>query len=92
MDEKAKEEMMKKWKELGLDKDMVDEHVMWGAKKIMFGIAKVKHSLKEKGMEEAKVKEVLKKMLDMAIESDMKMDWKEKHGMHGWHGKEKEEE
>ena len=81
MDEKMKEKMMDELKELGIEEKMVDEHLMMGAKKMMFGMMKVIWSLKEHGVSDEKAKEILKKMTDRSLEMDMseKMgEWKEK--------------
>lgn len=82
MDEKMKDEMMAEWEKLGLTKDQIDDHVLWGGKKVMFGIAKVKWALKEKGVDDAKAKDMLKKMTTMVIDSDVKMDMDMKKDWH----------
>ena len=89
MDEKMKDQMMDELKKIGIDEEMVDEHLLWGTKKMMFGMGKVMWSLKESGVKEDKAKEILKKMVDRMMEMDTseKMDeWMEhkdhKHG-HG---------
>jgi hypothetical protein len=89
MDPKKKEKMMKKLEELGIDKEMVDERLMWGAKEMMFGMMKVVWSLKENGMSDEQIKEVIQKMMTKMSEMDMseKMEkmkehhehWKENH-------------
>jgi hypothetical protein len=80
MDPKMKEEMVENMKKLGIDEDMVDDNIIWGAKKMMYGMAKVMWSLKESGIEEEKAKEILKKMTNMMMEKDM-MDKMDKMGM-----------
>ena len=76
LDPKIKEEMVENMKKLGIDENMVDDTIIWGAKKIMYGMAKVMRSLKESGVEGEKAKEILKKMTDMMMEKNMmdKMD------------------
>lgn len=71
MDPKMKEKMMAAAKKLGLDESMVDEHMMWAAKKMMFGLGKMMWMMKEKGMDKEKSKEIMKKMVDMMLEKDM---------------------
>jgi len=71
MDEEKKTKMMEELEKMGITKDMVDERLMWGAKKMMFGMMKVRWSLKENGMDEEKAKETVKKMVDKMMEMDM---------------------
>jgi hypothetical protein len=84
MDEKMKGQMMEELTKIGISEDMVDDHLIWGATKMMMGMGKVMWSLKESGVDDAKAKEMLKKMTDRMMEMDMsaKMDdWKDhKHG------------
>ena len=80
LDPKMKEEMIENMKKLGLDESRVDDNIIWGAKKMMYGMAKVMWSLKESGVEGEKAKEILKKMIDMMMEKDM-MDKMDKMGI-----------
>jgi len=85
MDEKMKEQMMKKFEKLGIKKDMVDDNVMWGSKKLMFGVAKVMRGLKAGGMDENEAREKVKMMVEKMTDPEMmkqseemlsKEDWK----------------
>ena len=80
LDPKMKEEMIENMKKIGIDEKMVDDTMIWGAKKMMYGMVKVMWSLKESGIEGEKAKEILKKMADMMMKKDM-TDKMEKMGM-----------
>jgi hypothetical protein len=71
LDPKMKEEMIENMKKLGLDESRVDDNIIWGAKKMMYGMAKVMWSLKESGIEGEKAKKILKKIADMMMKKDM---------------------
>ena len=86
MDEKMKEQMMDELEKLGIDKDMVDDNVIQGSKKLMFGAAKVMRGLKAGGMDEDDAREKVKMMVEKMTEPEMmkkieemldkKDDWK----------------
>ena len=88
IDTKMKEKMIEEMKKIDLDENMIDDKLVWGAKKIMFGIAKVKWSLKENDIDDDKAKEILKKMVDMIIEKDMSEAIEKMHSH--WHDSEGE--
>lgn len=73
--EKMDKEKMEKWadkfKKMGISEDMVDEHLMWRYKKSFIKLMKLRLALSEKGMSEAKIKEVVDKMVDMVMEKDL---------------------
>lgn len=66
-----KKMMMEEFEKIGISKDMVDEHLMWGAMKMMRGMMKVRWSLKENDMDGDKAKETVKKMVDKMAAMDM---------------------
>lgn len=70
MDDKMKEEMMAELEKLGVSKDKVDDYMVWGVKKLMLGVMKIKWSLKENGIEGKEAEEILKKIVDRAVSMD----------------------
>ncbi len=72
MDEEKMNKMMDELKKLGIDKDMIDDHTMLAAKKITFGIMKLRWMMDEKGVDKAKTKKVIQMLVDKAMEKDLK--------------------
>lgn len=72
MDEKMKEMMTEELEKLGISKDQVDDYMIWGVKKLMLGVMKVKWSLKENGIKgdeaDKKLKEIVDKIVGMDAE------------------------
>jgi hypothetical protein len=86
MDEKFKEKIIEKLEEMGIDKEMINEHSLWAAKKMMFGIGKMMWIMKENGVPEEEAKEKIKKLVNKIIDSkkfsemeEMKEHWHEHH-------------
>jgi len=81
MDKAMMDEMSEAMEKVGLKADMMDEDMMWGAKKMMFGVAKVKWALKEKGLKDSQIEEAMMKMMKMMMKKDMsgKMEHMHEH-------------
>ena len=80
MSEEKKEKLTAKLKELGIDEDKIDERLMWTYKKVSFGLMKLRLVLDDKGIDEAKSKEIIDKLVDKAKEKDLAKirEWHEK--------------
>ncbi|MCX6809286.1 MAG: hypothetical protein NTZ65_00820 [Candidatus Berkelbacteria bacterium] len=70
LDSKAKEMMTSELGKLGIKKDQVDDYMIWGVKKLMLGVMKIKWSLKENGIEGKTADEQLKKIVDKVVKMD----------------------
>lgn len=91
MDDKMKEGMMEELEKLGVPKDKVDDYMIWGVKKLMLGVMKIKWSLKENGVEGKDADEQLKKIVDKVVSMDAdtlhEMMHKGDEGCCGWKDK-----
>ena len=92
MDEKMKDTVIKELEKLGFEKDQIDDYLIWGAKKLMLGVMKIKWSMMENGIEGAEADEKLKKIVDKVISIDAKHLHEMMHKDHDkdWSKKEKE--
>jgi len=81
MDDEKKAKLTAKLADLGIDEKLIDEHLMHTFKKASFKLAKLRLILNEKGVDEAKIKEILDKLVDHAMNKDLvKMkEWMEEH-------------
>lgn len=81
MSEEKKEKLTAKLKELGIDESAIDEKLMWSYKKVSFGLMKLRLVLDDKGIDEAKSKEIIDKLVAKAKEKDLVevREWHEKH-------------
>jgi hypothetical protein len=81
MTEEKKEKLTEKLKELGIDESSIDERLMWGFTKASFGLMKLRLVLDDKGVDEAKSKEIIDKLVDKATNKDLAKlrEWHEKH-------------
>lgn len=71
MDDEKKAKITAKLAELGIDEKMVDEHLMHIFKKASFKLAKLRLVLNDKGVDDAKVKELFDKLVDKAMKKDL---------------------
>lgn len=69
-----------KLKELGVDESMIDDRLMWSVKKASFGLMKLRLVLSDKGVDDAKSREVIDKLVDEASKKDLTevKEWYEK--------------
>ena len=81
MSEEKKEKLTAKLKELGMDEDKIDERLMWIYKKVSFGLMKLRLVLDDKGIDEAKSREIIDKLVDKVANKDLSKirEWHEKH-------------
>lgn len=82
MDDEMKDKVMAGLEDLGIDKDKIDDRLVWGAKKVMIGLMKMRWSLKDSGMDAEEVDEVLKKAVDKMLDKDMLDQMEEMHQDH----------
>jgi hypothetical protein len=80
MSEEKKEKLTAQLKELGIDENKIDERLMWSFKKVSFGLMKLRLVLDDKGLDEAKTKEIIDKLVDKATNKDLAKvrEWHEK--------------
>ena len=64
IDPKMREKMFKELEKLGIKKDQVDDYMIWGLKKLMLGVMKIRWSLEENGIKGKEADEKLKKIVD----------------------------
>lgn len=81
MDEEKKAKFSAKIKEMGIDEKIIDEHLIWKFKKLSHKLMRLRLMLDEKGVSDAKIKEILDKLVDKAMKKDLaKMkQWVEEH-------------
>ena len=81
MDDEKKKKMTEMLEELGIDEKIVDEHLMHVAKKVSFRLIKLRLMLDERGVDEAKAKEIIEKMVGMAMGKDLAKvkEWHKEH-------------
>lgn len=81
MTEEQKEKFTEKLKELGIDESSIDEKLMWSFKKFSFGLMKLRLVLDDKGIDEAKSREIIDRLVDKATDKDLAevREWHEKH-------------
>lgn len=86
MDKKLKEEMAKELEKLGIKKDETDDYMVWGVKKLMLGVMKIKWSLEENGVTGKEADNKLKSIVDkvMAMSSDELHQMMHKNGEDDW--------
>lgn len=58
-------------KAMGIDESVIDEQLMWTVKKASFKLMKLRLVLDEKGIKEAKAKEIIEKLVSGAMEKDL---------------------
>jgi hypothetical protein len=81
MSEEKKAKITEQLKELGIDESQIDERLMWTFKKVSFGLMKLRLVLDDKGIDEAKSREVIDKIVDKVKNKDLAKikEWHEKH-------------
>lgn len=81
MTEEKKAKLTEKLKEMGIDESIIDERLMWKFKKVSFGLMKLRLVLDEKGVDEAKTKEIIDKIVDKSMSKDLAKvkQWHEEH-------------
>ncbi|HTB48686.1 MAG TPA: hypothetical protein VK712_01240 [Verrucomicrobiae bacterium] len=81
MSEEKKEKLTAKLKELGIDENSIDDRLLWSVKKVSFGLVKLRLVLDDKGIDEAKSREIIDKLVDKAKNKDLAKvrEWHEKH-------------
>ena len=81
MDEKMKDMMVEELEKLGIEKDQIDDYMIWGVKKLMLGIMKIKWSLKESGIEADEADKKLKEIVDKieSMDADKLHEMMHKH-------------
>ena len=57
-----KEKVVEELEDLGIEKNKIDNYMIWGAKKMMIGIMKMKMSMKESGMDKDETEKMMKKL------------------------------
>lgn len=94
MDEKSKEMMVEELEKLGIEKDQIDDYMIWGVKKLMLGVMKIKWSFKENGIKGEEAEEQLNKIVDKvwAMDADELHEMMHKDCECDWEKKEKEKE
>jgi hypothetical protein len=70
MDDKMKEMMVEELEKLGIAKDQIDDYMIWGVKKLMLGVMKIKWSLKENGVKGGEADKKLKAIVDKVTSMD----------------------
>jgi hypothetical protein len=81
MSEEKKEKLTAKLKEMGIDESQIDERLMWSVKKVSFGLMKLRLVLDDKGIDEAKSREIVNTLVEKASNKDLAKlrEWHEKH-------------
>lgn len=81
MDKEKAEKMTEKLKEMGIDEKMIDEKLLWTYKKVFFKLMKLRLVLDEKGVDEAKTKDILEKMVAKVMKKDLAKikEWHKEH-------------
>ena len=81
MSEEKKEKLTAKLKELGIDESKIDERLLWAYKKTSFGLMKLRLVLDDIGVDEAKSREIIDKVVDKVASKDLAKirEWHEKH-------------
>ena len=81
MSEEKKEKLTAKLKELGIEESLIDERLMWSFKKVSFGLTKLRLVLDDKGVSEAKTKDIIDELVEKAMKKDLAKvrEWHEEH-------------
>ena len=81
MSDEKKEKLTAKLKKLGIDESNIDERLMWTYKKVSFGLMKLRLVLDDKGIDEAKSREIIDKLVDKVANKDLAKvrEWHEEH-------------
>jgi len=81
MDEEKKAKWVKKMKDLGIPENKIDEPLIWIMKKTSHKISKLRLMLDEKGVDEAKAKEIVNKLVSHSLEKDIAKvkEWHKEH-------------
>jgi Asp-tRNA(Asn)/Glu-tRNA(Gln) amidotransferase B subunit len=81
MDKEKMEKMTEKLKEMGIDEKMIDEKLLWTYKKVFYKLMKLRLVLDEKGLDEAKTKDILEKMVAKVMKKDLAKikEWHSEH-------------
>jgi len=89
MDKEKMAKLTEMLKELGIDESLIDEDLMWTVKKANFKLMKLRLILDEKGIKEPKAKDIIDKMVSMAMKKDLAeiKKWHSEHEDKGSHWK-----
>ena len=81
MDEETKAKWTAKLVELGMPEDKIDERLIWVAKMTTHKLSKLRLLLSDKGINEAKAKELINQLVNKALEKDLAKirEWRDKH-------------
>lgn len=74
MNDMDKEKMAKfteEFQKLGVDKTMIDDSLIWTAKKVSYKLMKLRMILDDKGVDPIKAKEIINKLIAMAMDKDL---------------------
>lgn len=71
MDLKMMDELKEELTKLGIEEKMIDERMLWGSKKLILGIMKINHSLKESGLSDDEARQMIGKMVDKITDKEM---------------------
>lgn len=70
LNDKMKDMMVDELEKLGIKKDQIDDYMIWGVKKLMLGVMKIKWSLEENGIKGDKADKKLKEIVDKVVAID----------------------
>jgi endonuclease III-like uncharacterized protein len=81
MDEEKKAKWVKKISDLGVPEDKIDEKLIWAFKKTSMKISHLRLKLDAIGIDEAKAKEIVEKVVNHSLEKDLAKikEWHEQH-------------
>jgi endonuclease III-like uncharacterized protein len=81
MNDEMKEKMVKKLADMGIEKDMIDEKLMWVTQKVYFKLMKLRLILSEKNIDEEKAKAIIEKLVAKSFDKDLAdiKKWHEEH-------------
>jgi hypothetical protein len=73
--------MTEKLKEMGIDEKMIDEKLLWTYKKVFYKLMKLRLVLDEKGVDEAKTKDILERIVAKVMKKDLAKikEWHAEH-------------
>lgn len=81
MSQEKKAKLTADLKEMGIDENQIDDRLMWSVKKVSFGLMKLRLVLDDKGIDEARSREIIDKLVEKASNKDLAKvrEWHEKH-------------
>jgi endonuclease III-like uncharacterized protein len=81
LDEDKRTKLVDKLKKIGIAKEIIDDDMLWAAKKISHKVNGLRLILDEKGISDPKAKEIINKLVAEALEKDLEKV-KEWHKVH----------